>query len=419
MSAEKVEKIIAALDIGSSKICSMIAGRREDGSIIVLGTGLRESRGVTRGNIADIEQAEVVIRNTVEQAERIAAINIDEIAVSITAGGLECSIASVELELGGNRVEQHDIDDLIAAGREGFDTGGKMILHAQASKYRIDGVKGVQLPLGLHADMMGVDVHMIMADPSPYRNIDNAVRAAHLQPTFIAASTLMAGISVLGDEEKELGCILIDMGAEITNISLFKNSMLTDLKSISVGGNDITDHVASSFGIRRGHAERIKCFYGSAQQSPRDNQDIIELDKQEGTSHSNVQSITRAQLNTAICEKLDNISREVAATIRDMMKEHGQVKLVVVTGGCANLTGLADYFQSSLGINVRIGKPEYFSGLPDAHHGPAYATLAGMVQFAFLDQKDMGMIDYAEQTGMGSAPKSLFQKIISVIKENY
>ena len=163
------DRLFTALDIGSSKISALIAQANDAGELEVLGTGQRESRGVRRGYVADMERTESAIREAVEQAERIAGTNIEDVWVGFSAGGLVSNIASVEVELGGHRVEQGDIDELLHVGRNSIDPDGRMVLHAQPTLYTLDGLQGVKKPLGLHADRLGVDIHVIAAEPSPVR----------------------------------------------------------------------------------------------------------------------------------------------------------------------------------------------------------------------------------------------------------
>ena len=270
-------KLVTALDVGSSKVSALIAEPGDDGRLKILGTGQRQSQGVRRGFIADMEKTEGAIREAVEQAERIAATNIEDVFVGFSAGGLVSTVASVELQIGGRRIEKADIDQLLGIGRESISGDGRMILHALPALYTVDGLEGVKKPLGLHADKLAVDIHVIAGDPSPVRNLDLCVRSAHLGVEAIVASPVAAGKACLSDEERELGVALVELGAGVTNVSVFAGGMLLGLKSIPVGGIDITDDIASAFGTRRVEAERMKCFYGSATTSPRDNHDMIEL----------------------------------------------------------------------------------------------------------------------------------------------
>ena len=295
------EGLITALDIGSSKVSAMIAQKADGGELIVLGTGQRESRGVKRGYIADMGATEAAVREAVEQAERIAGMNIENVWVAFSAGGLVSDVASVEVELGGHRVEQGDIDALLQAGRESIDPAGRMVLHAQPTLYMLDRRTEVKNPLGLHADTLGVHIHVVAADGSPVRNLDLCVRSAHLNVKSIIAAPLATGMACLSDEERELGVALVELGAGITNVSLFAGGMLVGLASIPMGAADITDDIASSFGTRRSQAERMKCFHGSANASPRDNHDMIEVApisaEEEGGEGSR---ITKAQLIAVI-----------------------------------------------------------------------------------------------------------------------
>jgi cell division protein FtsA len=277
LPASPGRKLVTALDVGSSKVSALIAEPNEDGSLRILGTGQRQSQGVRRGFIADMERTEATIREAVEQAERIAATGIEDVFVGFSAGGLVSTVASVEVAIGGRRVQKEDIDQLLAVGRESIDAEGRMILHAMPALYTLDGLQGVKKPLGLHADKIAVDIHVISADPSPVRNLDLCVRSAHLGVEAIVASPVAAGKACLSEEERELGVALVELGAGVTNVSVFAGGMLVGLKSLSVGGSDITDDIASAFGTRRTEAERMKCFYGSAMTSPRDNHDMFEL----------------------------------------------------------------------------------------------------------------------------------------------
>ena len=277
MAKAAPEGLITALDIGSSKVSAMIAQKGDGGELIVLGTGQRESRGVKRGYIADAAATEVAVREAVEQAERIAGTNIENVWVSFSAGGLVSDVASIEFELGGHRVEQSDIDALLQAGRDSIDPAGRMVLHAQPALYTLDGLTGVKRPLGLHADRLGVHIHVVAADGSPVRNLGLCVANAHLEVRAIIASPVATGMACLSDEERELGVALVELGAGITNVSLFAGGMLVGLTSIPFGAADITDDIASAFGTRRAQAERMKCFYGSANASPRDNHDMIDV----------------------------------------------------------------------------------------------------------------------------------------------
>jgi cell division protein FtsA len=418
-AGQRGEKLITALDIGSWKVSALIASKDEDGGLTVLGTGQRESRGVKRGYIADMGTTELAVREAVEQAERIAGTNIEDVWVSFSAGGLISNIASVEVELGGHRIEQSDIDALLAAGRHSIDPNGRMVLHAQPALYTIDGLQ-VNNPNGLHADKLGVDIHVVAADASPVRNLDLCVRSAHLEVKSIIASPVATGLACLSEEERELGVALVELGAGVTNVSLFCGGVLVGLSSIPMGAADITDDIASAFGTRRAQAERMKCFYGSATASPRDNHDMIEVAplsaEQEGGEASR---ITRAQLIAVIRQRLEHLMNEIGKALKELGFTGPIGRQVVLTGGGAELKSIADYAQGLLGRAVRVGRPRGLVGLPDAHSGPAFATLAGLTHYAAsnpVDLRDAGF--EAGQTIVRAPGSALLTRLVTAFRTN-
>jgi cell division protein FtsA len=381
--------LVAALDVGSSKVCALIAEAGEGGRLKILGTGQRESRGVKRGHIADMEKSETAIRESVEQAERIAGTQVDQVFVGFSAGGLSSTIAGVDSNIGGRRITGADVDELLEKGRRSIDPEGRTILHALPAYYTIDGVEGVKQPRGLYADRLAVDIHVISSDLAPWKNLNHCVRSAHLGVEAIVASLVAAGKACLSEEERELGVALVELGGGVTNVAVFAGGMLVGLKSLPMGGGDITDDIAAAFGTRRVEAERIKCFYGSAMTSPRDNHDMIELGPiaggQEGIEASR---ITRAQLVTVIRQRLEHLTAQVEEALKGLGFAGPFGRQVVLTGGGAELKGIADYAQGVLGRAVRIGRPS-MPGLPEAHSGPAFSTLAGLALFAASNELDL------------------------------
>jgi cell division protein FtsA len=339
-----------------------------------------------------MEKTEVAIREAVEQAERIAATNIDDVFVGFSAGGLVSTVASVEVQIGGRRIEKQDIDQLLRAGRASLDEGGPMILHALPALYTVDGLEGVRKPLGLHAGRLAVDIHVI---------------------------AVAAGKACLSEEERELGVALVELGAGVTNVSVFMGGMLVGLKSIGMGGMDITDDIAAAFGTRRVEAERMKCFYGSATTSPRDNHDMIELKpiagSEEGTEASR---ITRAQLNSVIRARLEHLTGEVAAALKDLGFGGPFGRQVVLTGGGSELKGIADYAQGVLGRAVRVGRPS-LRGLPEAHSGPAFTTLVGLAQFAASDELDLRATMATDRSVPKSNSGGLASRLISAFRSGF
>lgn len=416
MSQAPDQPVIAALDIGSSKVSALICTRDGDGRLRVLGTGQRESKGVKRGYITDMEASEVSVREAVELAERMANVTIDEVWASYGAGGLVSDLANVEVALGGHQIEQSDIDQLLAAGRNEIDRSGQVVLHAHPALYTIDGVDGVQQPIGLHANKLGVDIHVIAADPAPLRNIDYVIRSAHLGVKAIVASPVAAGVACLTDDERDLGVALVELGAGVTNVSLHVGGMLAGLRSIALGARDITDDIACVFAVQRRDAERLKCFYGSAMTSPRDNHEMIEATQMGSDEGSEPTKITRAQLMGVIRQRVEELTAEIDKALKALGFPVG--RQVVLTGGGAELKNIADYMQGVLGRTVRVGRPKSLTGMPDAHSGPGFSTLVGLAMIAASGRSDIRDIALAPLTER-KAGTGMLARLVAAMKGGF
>ena len=417
MSSPADSKVIAALDIGSSKVSALIVTADDDGRLRVLGTGQRESRGVKRGYITDMESSEVAVREAVELAERMSGVTVDDVWASFGAGGLVSDLANVEVELGGHQVEQADVDQLLVTGRNAINSPGQVVLHAHPALFTIDRNEGVKQPIGLFANRLGVDIHVVAADDAPLKNIDYVIRSAHLGVNAIIASPIAAAVACLTEEERDIGVALVELGAEVTNVSLHAGGMLVGLRSIAIGARDITDDIACAFGIQRRDAERLKSFYGSAMTSPRDNHEMIDARPVGGEEGGEPMRLTRAQLMTVIRARIETLTSEIEAALKELGFTGPVGRQVVLTGGGAELKNIADYMQGVLGRAVRVGRPRSITGLPEAHSGPAFATLVGLANLAASGTGDLR--DMATATRERKAATGLFGKLISALKQGY
>ncbi|RZM07426.1 MAG: cell division protein FtsA, partial [Sphingomonas sp.] len=241
-----------------------------------------------------------------------------------------------------------------------------------------------------------------------------------LEVKSIIAAPVATGLACLSEEERELGVALVELGAGITNVSLFAGGMLVGLHSIAMGAADLTDDIASAFGTRRQQAERMKCFHGSANASPRDNHDMIPITPvgAEDDVHGGSQ-ITKAQLIGVIRQRLEHQMGEIRKALAALKFEGPVGRQVVLTGGGAELKGIADYAQAALGRSVRLGRPRGLTGLPEAHSGPAFATLAGLAYYAASDPIDLRGASRPDQTVHRPSGMGLFRKLIQAAKANY
>lgn len=411
MPGPRISRVFGAVNIGSFRISAIVAGIDEVGDMIVLGSGHRASQGIRRGYVTDMTAATYAIRDAIDRAEKMADTAVQKVWIGCSGAGLASRVDQFDAEIGGRRIEQEDIDQLLVSAREVIQPDGRMVLHAQPAQYRLDGAHGVANPKGLHAERLGVDIHVMLADGAPIRNLTEAVQSAHLEVEAVVGSPIAAGHACLSPEERDLGVALVEFGAEVTNVSIYEQGMLKDMAAIPMGSADITDAIASAFGIRRFQAERLKCVNGSAIASPTDHREMIPVNApgEEGSGplarHADDKNrIPRAELIGVITGQLGVLMEEVNKALK-MMRFTGQRgKQVVFTGGGAELVGLADYAQAAIGKPVRIGRVPHLKGLPEAHIKPGFSTLAGLVLYAAADPVDIRAIgrDRGQSVRLGS-----------------
>ncbi len=425
MATPRVEKLFTAVDLGSSKVSALIAGLTETGDMMVLGSGQRASEGIKRGYVVNLDTAVNAVCQAVEQAERMAGVSVRDVWVGCSGAGLVSDIASVEVEVGGGRVEQDNIDDLLAAGRDVIDPNGRMILHAQPALYILDGQHGVAAPKGLHADRLGVDIHVVLADGAPIRNIDQCIARSHLNLRSVIASPMAASLACLEKEERELGVAMVEFGAAVTNVSLYVGNMLAGLYSIPYGSGDMTDAIASCFSIKRHQAERLKCVHGTAIASRADHREMVPVispqDQADGSARSvgEQHKVGRAELVSVITQQLDYLLGEVGTVLKRLGFAGAHGHRVVFTGGGAELTGLAEYAQGVLGRSVRIGRPPAMIGLAEPHATPAFSTLAGLALYAHADPVDIRSIAPMHMATQRFSTGPLMPRLMKAVRDYF
>ncbi|MEO1967385.1 MAG: cell division protein FtsA [Sphingomonadaceae bacterium] len=426
MAPPRITRAFGAVNIGSFRVSAMILGQDETGALQVLGSSHRRAEGVKRGYITDMNAASSAIRQAVEKAESTARTAVSSVWIGCAGAGLSSKVASVEIAIGGRRIEEDDIEQLLIAARDHIQPEGRMVLHAQPAHYTLDGAHGIADPKGLHAETLGVDVHVVLAEGPPVRNLIEAVQSAHLEVEAVVASPLASAFACLSQEERELGVALVEIGAQVTHVSVHAGGMLLGLKSIPVGSNDITDAIASNLGIRRSQAERLKCVSGSAIATPSDHREMIpvngpgeEADAPIARGADEQNRIPRAELVSVVTDRLAALAAEISKGLKALGFSGANAGQVVLTGGGAELHGIAEFMQGALGRAVRIGRPPQLASLPEAHATPGFATLAGLCLYAVEDPVDIRMIGEDRQTIGKYGASGVIRRVFRAIRDYF
>ncbi len=383
--------LVAALDVGSSKVVCMIARlkprapqqvlTRRSHAIEVIGFGHTVARGMKAGGVVNLAQAEDAIRQAVDAAERMASVEIESVVLSMSAGRLASEWFAADVEIVGSTVSESDIARVLAAGNRHSLRDGRAVLHSLPVSYSIDGVDGIRDPRGMLGSQFGVAMHIATTDIAAARNLMLAVERCHLDVEAMVASPYVAGLAVLADDEADLGAIVVDMGAGTTTMAVFLGGRLAHLEGFALGGHHVTMDLARGLNARIDDAERIKTLYGSVIGGESDERDMITVPPISDDEREQAQVVSRATLVSIIKPRVEEILEMVRDRLAATPIAAEQRGHVILTGGASQLSGLSDLASQILGRPVRIGRPLGIAGAPDTAKGAAFAVSAGLLVY--------------------------------------
>src|SRR3954453_8935020 len=270
---QKRTAMAASLDIGTSKVACMIARlkpcppsealRGRTHLVELIGYSQIQSRGMKAGAVVDLAECEQAVRQAVALAERMAKVRVDSVLLSVSGGRLQGQLVEAAAEVKGGAVTSTDVSRITSAGMS-HDTGaGRTVLHALPVGYALDGVKGIRDPRGMVARQFGADINVAPSEAAVAKNLMLVVERSHLNVEAMAASPYVAGLSVLTDDEADLGAAVIEMGAGTTTMAIYSGGRFVHASGFEVGGQHITMDLARGLGACIADAERIKTLYGT------------------------------------------------------------------------------------------------------------------------------------------------------------
>jgi cell division protein FtsA len=374
--------LIAALDVGTTKVCCLIAKPAGADGLRVVGVGHQASRGLRSGTYVDLVAAESTIRATVEAAERMAGDNIRSVVVNVSAGAPRSRLIAYEVSVAGHEIGDSDVRRILEpAGYTQSLPADHEIIHSIPVGYSIDGCRGVRDPRGMYGQRLGVNLHVITAPAGAMRNLNTSVTRCHLEVAARAVSPYAAALGCLIDDETSLGVTLIDMGGGTTSVAVFFDSELVHTDSIPVGGGHVTRDIARGLSTAMAPAERIKTLYGSCLPSPSDERQTVEVPPMGDYGEGEVAHIPRALLVNIIRPRLEEIFEMIRVRLQDAGFDRVAARRLVLTGGAAQMPGAAELAGMILDKQVRLGRPKRIEGLPEAAMGPAFSTCVGLLRY--------------------------------------
>jgi cell division protein FtsA len=376
--AQKKGELIVGLDIGTTKICCMVAEVGPEG-IDVVGVGTHPSRGLRKGVVINIEATVSSIKRAVEEAELMAGCEIASVYAGIAGGHIRGFNSTGVVAVKDKEVRQGDIARVLDAARAINIPQDREILHVLPQDYIIDEQDGIKEPLGMSGVRLEAKVHIVTAAVSSAQNIVKCCAKAGLSVSDIVLEPLASAEAVLAEEEKELGVALVDVGGGTTDVAIFSGGAIQHTSVIPLGGNHLTNDIAVGLRTPMNEAERIKVKYGSAQSALLDKDETIEVPSVGGRA-------PRILARRILCEIVEPRVEELFQLVHREVQKAGQEDLLasgaVLTGGSTLLHGMPELAEEVLGLPVRRGLPRNLGGLTDVVNSPQYATAVGLLHYA-------------------------------------
>lgn len=419
-SHKQAGDIIAALDLGSSKIAVMI-GRIVDnqGAIEIIGAGHQASRGMKDGKIVDLQAAEDSMKQTIHTAELMAAeamngFPLRDIIINIPSSYTKSRITKVDMELMGHELMEQDINKALIEAQRGELEDGYEIVHAIPIGTRIDSHDGIENPEGMSGQQMQLDVNIVKAEKAALKNLVTCAERSHLDIEAFCVAPYAAGLSALTQDELQMGTTVIDMGAGITSFAVFYNGRMMCTGSIPWGGAHVTSDIAQGLNTSIQNAERIKILYGGALASVSDQSDMIDVPTLGGEDDNETELVQRATLISIVQPRLEEIFEMIRTEIQSTGLPTEMLGRIVLTGGASQTPGMRDLAQMILNAPVRIGRPSNLSGLPESMSSAAFAVTTGLLNYAAtrLDERPR----YQNLAGEAGG---FFRGILQWLKENW
>ncbi len=371
------KKIVSAIDVGTTKIATIVADIRAQDDIEVLGVGVVPSHGLHKGIVVNMDEAKDSIASSIKEAQRISGMRIDSVYVGVTGRHISSlnNRGVVAIPREDRLVRSQDLKRVLSAARSIPVPEGKKLLHAIPRYYTLDGEERVKQPVGMHGTRLDVETHIVTASVSSVRNLAKCIRSIGVELEDLILEPLASGEAVLTTQERESGVIMADIGGGTTDIAVFKDGNIYHTAILPVAGYQITSDIAIGLGLPFHVAERMKKTYGNVTPGLDTNDEVTMTGIENGhsASYRELCDIIHSRME----ELFELILLEMPTTDYQRLAPCG----LVLTGGTANMTGLAELGQSVLRMPVRKGSPlgTGIYGITDILRDSAYATTTGLI----------------------------------------
>ncbi|MBX2818308.1 MAG: cell division protein FtsA [Rhodothermaceae bacterium] len=417
-------EIVVGLDIGTTKVCAVVAAEDELEGINILGVGIASSEGLNRGVVVNIDKTVSAIREAIGKAERAAGVTVENVIVGIAGDHVQSfqSRGVITTHRDGV-ITQHDVQRLLEDTTHVAMPADRKILHVLPQEYIVDGQDGVVDPVGMSGVRLEANVHIVTGLVSAARNIYRCVEKAGYSVADIVLEPLASSYSVLHQDEKEVGVALIDIGGGTTDIAVFEDNTIRHTGVIAVAGTKVTDDIRKGLGLMRDQAEQLKRQFGLALVDVNQPDEVISIP---GIGGRQEKTISRSALSQIIQPRLEEILEIAGIEIKRSGYARHLGAGVVLTGGGSLIPGTAQLAAEVLGVEARVGLPTGLGGgMVKEVSDPKYSTAVGLVLYGlnpevirreFLDTNEkwtgqQGQLDDSGSRGIVERMTRWFQEL--------
>ena len=375
--SRETKNLIVGLDIGTSKIVTIVGEIKAEGTLEVIGVGMHESSGMKKGMVVNIDATVSAIQRALGDAELMADCKIREVYTGIAGGHIKSSNANGMVKIKDKEVSQIDIERVIETASSISLPADQQTLHILEQEFSIDGQEGIKKPLGMSGMRLEVEVHIVTGAIAAAQNIMKCVHRCGLDVREMILQPLASSKAVLADDEKDLGVCLVDIGGGTTDVAIFTGGAIRHTAVIPIAGDQITNDIAMALRTPTKDAEDIKIKYGCALHQLADDAPI----EVPGVGERGARMLSRQTLAEVIEPRVEELYALVQAELRRSGFEDLLSSGIVITGGSSAMHGMVELGEEIFHMPVRLGLPRYVGGLSDVVRTPRFSTALGLLLY--------------------------------------
>lgn len=392
------DPIVVGVDVGTTKVCTLVGRMEADDRIRILGVGIEPSRGVRKGAVVDLQAAAQAIARSVDKAERTAGMEITSALVSLAGSHVSSVNSRGVVGIAGRAIDDEDVARALDAARAVAIPHNREMIHVIQRNFNVDGQDGIRMPIGMHGYRLEVEAHIITASAATVENLRQCVEGAGVGISQFVLNPLASGEVVLSETEREMGVVVCDVGGGTTDLAIYIEGDVWHTAVMTVGGNHITSDIAHGLRLPMEQAEEIKLQHGQASRSEAEPDEYFTV---RPFGEDQAIQISRKDLTLIIEARVE----EIFSLVLQEIKRSGYDGLLpagmVLTGGTSALPGVRDLAAQVLGLPVRLAQPDHIVGLVDQLHSPAYSTSVGLLSWAVLMNEVTPSLNHRRQIYQG------------------